>query len=57
MAKIRTAKRKFGLLLCKKHMPDDVYKIIIQKQSEIKAESLKQFSMENTIYKLIRESV
>ncbi len=56
MAKIKTAKRKFGLLICKKHMPDDVYKIVMQKQSEIKSELLQQFSMENTIYKIIRES-
>jgi len=39
-----------------KKMPDDVFKIILMEQGKIKAErSISQYSLEQTIYSIIRE--
>lgn len=39
-----------------KAMPDDVFKIILKEQGKIKTErSISQYSLEQTIYSIIRE--
>ncbi len=45
---------KRGIKLNKKHIPEEIFKILLRKQSEIKNECLCQFSLEKTVYKLIR---
>lgn len=47
-------KRKKGILISPAHMPKDVYAILLRVQGETKNETLTQFSLENTIYKIIR---
>lgn len=48
-------KRKNGLQIAPKHMPRDVYAILLRVQGEVKNETLQQFSLEQTIYKIIRQ--
>lgn len=45
-----------GLRIYKDHVPDDVYKILIQEQAKVRVTKV-SFSLEDTIYKLIREGV
>lgn len=45
---------KRGIKIYKKKMPADIYSIILKKQSEIKNDCNCQFSLEKTIYKLIK---
>lgn len=43
--------------LCLRDIPEDIKKFLIKTQCQIKVEKgISQFSLENTIYKLIRES-
>lgn len=49
-----STKNKRGITFSKKNIPPEIYKLLIKKQSEIKSECGCQFSLEATVYKLIR---
>ena len=48
--------RKQGLRFSRKHIPDDVLKIIKARQRDKEDEIKKQFSMESVVYMILRES-
>jgi hypothetical protein len=43
-----------GIRIYKRHMPADVYRLLLIRQGEIKAACNCQISLETTIYKMIR---
>lgn len=45
---------KAGLKISRKHIPDDVYRIVLARQAEVKAKCKCSYNIEQTIYKLIR---